>query len=71
MMMLVKYSCDREMNIQRTEHGILKFSQNHDEILIELGLISDEVLQEARTNAEKNKTLVIDEVRKLVSVNDV
>ncbi|MCK5344522.1 MAG: hypothetical protein KAR20_14010, partial [Candidatus Heimdallarchaeota archaeon] len=71
MMMLVKYSCDRAMNLHRTEHGILKFSQNQDEILIELGLISDKVLQEARINAEKNKTLVIDEVRKLVSVNDV
>jgi len=71
LMTLVKYFRDVTNKFRRIEYGVLKSSHGNDEILIELGLISNDVLQQAREEAKKNKSLVIDEVRKLMSVNDI
>jgi len=68
---LVKYTGDGHHNYVRSEHGYLDFVQNKDEILIELGFINNEILSEARRRAKANKTLIIDEVRRLTNVDDV
>lgn len=68
---LVKYTGDGHRNYLRSEYGYLDFVQNKDEILIELGFINDDILSEARRKAEANKTLIIDEVRQLINVDDV
>lgn len=69
-LMLVKYKRLSNGKFSRCEHGLINFVDNQDEILIELGLINSEILGEARRLAKVNKTLVIDEVRRLKSMDD-
>lgn len=68
---LVKYTHDGRHHYVRSEHGYMDFVPNRDEILIELGLVSDELLVRARQLAKTNKTTIIDEVRKLNNLNDM
>lgn len=71
LMLLVKYTNDGHQNFIRSEHGYLNFSHGQDDILIDLGLITNEVLENAKINAKINKTPIIDEVRLLINLNEL
>ena len=71
LLMLVKYVNDGHHNYIRSEHGFIDFVQNKDEILIELGFVTDDILREARLLSKAKKTRLMDEVRLLISLNDL
>lgn len=68
---IVKYTKSDGGECIRTEHGFLNLAQSNGEILIELGIINEKVLTEARRLANANKTLLIDEVRKLTGIDEL
>lgn len=68
---LVKYVNRGNHKAARTEHGFVDFVQNQDDILVELGFVTPEVLNAARREAEANKTLIIDEIMKLQNLDDL
>ncbi|HCO60587.1 MAG TPA: protein-L-isoaspartate(D-aspartate) O-methyltransferase, partial [Porticoccaceae bacterium] len=71
MLTLVKYTNDAHHNVIRSEHGYIDFVQDRDQILIELGLVTDDLLAQARQLAQSNNTTIIDEVRKLNNLSDL
>ena len=71
LLMLVKYTKGDNHNVIRTEHGYIDFVQDRDQILLELGLVTDDLLTQARKLAQRNKTTIIDEVRKLNNLGDL
>ena len=67
---LVSYRKTKHDGYTRTALGLLDFYHHSDDVLIELGIIDLECLQEAKKLALKNQTRVIDEVRKLACLDD-
>ncbi len=68
---LVRYVNRGNQHFGRSEHGYIDFVPDKDEVLMELGFVSPSVLHEARLRAEKNNTLIIDEIHKLQNVDDL
>ena len=71
LLMLVKYTNDSQHNFVRSEHGYVDFIQNKEEILIELGFVTDEILREARELSKTKGSTIIEEVRQLIKLNDL
>jgi type IV pilus assembly protein PilB len=70
LLMLVKYTNDGQYNFTRSEHGYVDFIQHKDEILIELGFVTDELLGQARHLAKSRGSTILEEVRQLNKLND-
>ncbi|RLA45508.1 MAG: protein-L-isoaspartate(D-aspartate) O-methyltransferase [Gammaproteobacteria bacterium] len=68
---LVKYINDSDGNKMRSEHGYVDFVRDKDEILIELGFVTNDILDKARRLSRIKKTTIIDEVRQLINLNDI
>lgn len=68
---LVKYINRGNHKAARTEHGFIDFVSSGDDILVELGFVTPDVLKEARQHAETNKSLIIDEIMKLQNLDDL
>jgi type IV pilus assembly protein PilB len=71
LLMLVTYQDDGQSGIIRREHGYIDFIPNQDEILIELGFVTDDMLGEARRLAKVNKTTINEEMGRLINLNDI
>ncbi len=70
LLMLVKYTHDGQGHYVRTEHGYVDFIKNKDELLIELGFVTDDMLRQARNLAKARGSTIIEEVRQLIKLND-
>jgi len=70
-LMLVKYTVSGHHNYTRSEHGYINFAKNKGEIFIDLGLVTDDILQQAREAARIRKTPIVDELRRIANFNDV
>ena len=68
---LVKYTATAAEHYERSEHGYVNFVKNRDEIFIDMGLVTDEALQQAKQLARANHRPVIDELRKLCNFSDL
>ncbi|WP_438952080.1 ATPase, T2SS/T4P/T4SS family [Porticoccus sp.] len=68
---LVKYAQDEQQKTHRIEQGLVSFDCKSDQTLIELGIVNREILNEARIRAKANNSLIIDEVRQLINVDDM
>jgi len=68
---LVKYVQDEQQKIHRIEQGLVSFDNKSDQTLIELGIVNREILNEAKIRAKANNSLIIDEVRQLINVDDL
>jgi type IV pilus assembly protein PilB len=70
-LILVKYTADNQGNSIRTEYSYIDFVPNRDEILIDMGIITGDILEKARVRSRTNNSSVLDEVRKLTNINEV
>lgn len=68
---LVKYINKGHRNYERSEHGFVDFVGKKDDIFLDLGLVTEDILQKAKFNAKQKNTTVIDEVRLLTHINDI
>ena len=71
LLVLARYQRIELNNFSRIELGLIDFSQSKTDILIELGLATGDEVQKAKVNARKNKTPTIEELRKLLKLNDL
>ena len=71
LIMLTKTCKEGENHFEHKDVCLLDFSTSKNDILIEVGLVSNELLQIAKVNARQKKTLLIDELRKLIPVDDI
>ena len=71
LLVLVRYQRTELNNFSRTELGLIDFSKSKSDTLVELGLATNEQLQDAKIHAKNNKTLIIDELRKLLQISDI
>ena len=71
LLVLARYQRIEFNNFSRTELGLIDFSESKSDTLVELGLATNEQLQEAKINAKNNQTLIIDELRKLLKISDI
>src|SRR5690606_312301 len=69
-LMLVRYRYDHHGKLIRSELGLIDFAHQQDESLSDLGLISDEIMQQAKQLSKQNRTPLIRELRKLVNVEE-
>jgi type IV pilus assembly protein PilB len=69
-LMLVRYRYDHQGTLVRSELGLIDFSHQQDESLVDLGLISDDVMQQARRLSQQNQTPLMRELRNLVDVEE-
>ena len=67
--LLVKYINRGNKRIARSEHGYIEFVPAGDDIYVELGFVSPEMLNEARARAGRNRTLVVDEIARLQNID--
>ena len=67
--MLVKYINRGNKRIARSEHGYVEFVTNGDDIYVELGFVSPDMLREARAQAARNRTLLVDEISRLQNLD--
>ena len=68
---LVRYTRSGEERFKREELKLIDFSSSQNDILSEMGLVTPEALQEAKINAKKNSTLIIEELHKLTQIEDL
>ncbi|WP_417765173.1 ATPase, T2SS/T4P/T4SS family [Spongiibacter tropicus] len=68
---LVKYQNRGNHKIARTEHGYIDFFEDQDQIFVELGLVTPEVLSQARKHAKANHSLIVDEISKLQHMDEL
>jgi len=67
---LVKYTRDAQANLLRTELTVLDFSANASNNLHELGIVDKETLELSKLLAIKNGVPIIEELRKLIQLED-
>lgn len=70
-LVLVKYDNRGHHKIARTEHGYVDPLQDDDQIFVELGLVTPELLSKARELAEANHTLIVDEISKFQHLDEL
>jgi len=70
-LVLVKYQNRGHHKIARTEHGYVDIAPTEDQIFVELGMVTPEVLAQARAQAEKNNSLIVDEISKLQHLDEL
>ena len=71
LLVLARYQRIELNDFSRTELGLVDFSKSKSDALVELGLATNEQLQEAKIYAKNNKSLLIDELRKLLKISDI
>tara|TARA_R110001592_G_scaffold63586_11_gene195051 strand:+ start:5770 stop:8025 length:2256 start_codon:yes stop_codon:yes gene_type:complete len=70
-LVLVKYDNLGRHKIARTEHGYVDPLQDDDQIFVELGLVTPELLARARKLAEANHSLIVDEISKFQHLDEL
>jgi type IV pilus assembly protein PilB len=70
-LVLVKYHNRGRHKIARTEHGFVDLLNSDDQIFVELGLITPELLSKARDLAKANNTLIVDEISKFQHLDEL
>jgi type IV pilus assembly protein PilB len=68
---LVRYQNQGNHKIARTEHGFVDLPPSDDQVFVELGLVSPELLAKARKLADKNHTLIVDEINKFQHLDEL
>jgi len=68
---LVKYSADNDNKYTRKELGIINFSSQSNENLLDFGVVDKQTLNKAKAFAQKNNTPIVEELRQLIQLEDV
>ncbi|MCB1616874.1 MAG: Flp pilus assembly complex ATPase component TadA, partial [Pseudomonadales bacterium] len=68
---LVEYTLHENRTVTRKECGLIDFSRNTGEILLEMGMLDEPNLAKARKASKENHTPLIEEILKLVQVDDL
>ena len=69
--MLVKYTRKGQLGFNRQELGLINFNRDKADIFIELDIASNELLDKAKANAKISGNLMIDELRRLIDIDDI
>ncbi|GAA4086804.1 ATPase, T2SS/T4P/T4SS family [Zhongshania borealis] len=68
---VVMYKNQGQHKIARTEHGYVDLAPSDDQVFVELGLVSPALLAKARKLADKNHTLIVDEISKFQHLDEL
>ncbi|GAB1261549.1 hypothetical protein NBRC116495_22560 [Aurantivibrio plasticivorans] len=69
-LLLVRYKVDIEGSSTREELGIVNFSRDNIDLLVDMGIADESLLDQAKKIAQKNRTSVLKELHQLINIED-